>query len=216
MAAKLDEQTATVERLESRMAQLEQELDHEQLINHAGMSYVTQLHLRPSKLTEDLVAAFGLKPVFLFRDLWDVMASLRDHMYTHSLDWSMAQIDANFRDWDEGRQYEFLARTMMPWFIDFYVSWWKSEGRLAVSYEDLLADPATVVERIASWAGIAASPEEIAAAVAATGHSATFNKGGSGRGQAVPEAARAHVRALAAFYPDVDFALLLGRAVVRA
>ena len=188
----------------------EQELDLEQLISHASLSYVSQLHLRPSKLTRELLASFRVKPVFLYRNIWDVLASLRDHMLKHSLDWSMARIDRGYRGWDEARQYEFLARTMMPWFIDFYVSWWHEEGRLAVSYEDLMADPAATVARIADWAGVAAEPAEIARALAETGHSATFNKGGSGRGRAVPQAARAHVEALTAYYPEVDFAPLLG------
>jgi tetratricopeptide (TPR) repeat protein len=188
----------------------EQELDLEQLINHAGMSYVSQLHLRPSRLTMELIAAFRLKPVFLYRNIWDVMASLRDHMMTHSLDWSMARIDRAYRGWDQERQYEFLARTMMPWFIDFYASWWHEDDRLAVSYEDLMADPVASLARIAEWAGVVAEREQIAQALAATGHSATFNKGGSGRGQAVPEAARAHVLGLAAYYPEVDFAPLMG------
>jgi tetratricopeptide (TPR) repeat protein len=34
--------------------------------------------------------------------------------------------------------------------------------------------------------------------------------GGSGRGKSVPETARAHVRALAGFYPEIDFTPLLG------
>jgi tetratricopeptide (TPR) repeat protein len=190
----------------------EQELDLEQLISHAGLSYVSQLHLRPSKLTGQLLDAFAIKPVILIRDIWDVMASLRDHMHTHSMDWSMAQIDPAFRSWEEAQQYEFLAQAMMPWFIDFYVSWSRELGTLAVRYEELMADPTAMVGRIAEWAGIVASPQDIEQALAATGHSATFNKGGSGRGKAVPQAARAHVRALAGFYPDVDFAPLMGAA----
>jgi hypothetical protein len=190
----------------------EQELDLEQLINHHGLSYVSQLHLRPSRLTGELLSAFGVKPVFLFRNIWDVMASLRDHMHSHSLDWSMARIDPAFRDWEEERQYEFLARSMMPWFIDFYVSWSLEETKLTVRYEELMAAPAAVVGRIAEWAGIEASGGEIEQALAETGHAATFNKGGSGRGRAVPAAARAQVEALARFYPHVDFGPLMNGA----
>jgi tetratricopeptide (TPR) repeat protein len=188
----------------------EQELDLEQLVNHQGLSYVSQLHLRPSKQTQELLAGFQVKVVFLYRNIWDVMASLRDHMHTHSMDWSMARIEPSFRGWDEGRQYEFLARAMMPWFIDFYVSWSLEPDRLAVSYEELMADPHATVARIAAWSGIEASQPEIGQALGDTGRAATFNKGGSGRGKAVPEAARAQVRALAAFYPEVDFAPLMG------
>jgi hypothetical protein len=148
--------------------------------------------------------------VFLYRDIWDVMASLRDHMHTHSMDWSMARIEPAFRDWEEGRQYEFLARAMMPWFIDFYVSWSHEPEKLAVSYEALMTDPQATVARIAAWSGIAASAAEIGRALGDAGRAATFNKGGSGRGATVPAAARAHVEALAACYPDVDFTPLLG------
>jgi hypothetical protein len=187
----------------------EQELDLEQLVTHQGMSYVSQLHIKPSEATLDLCRQFGLRPLFLFRNIWDVMASLRDHMYSHVLDWSMARIDSDFRGWDEARQYDFLARTMMPWFVDFYVSWSLVPGRLAVRYEELMADPAATVAGAAEWAGIVASETEIAQALAATGHASTFNKGGSGRGKAVPAAARAHVEALASYYPQVDFTPLL-------
>jgi len=187
----------------------EQELDLEQLINHQGLSYVSQLHLRPSKLSQELLAGFRVKVVFLYRNIWDVMASLRDHMHTHSTDWSMALIEPSFRGWDADRQYEFLARAMMPWFIDFYVSWSQEPDRLAVSYEELMADPEGTVARIAAWAGIVASSAEIGLALGETGRSATFNKGGSGRGRAVPDAARAHVAALAGFYPEVDFTPLM-------
>jgi tetratricopeptide (TPR) repeat protein len=189
----------------------EQELDLEQLINHQGLSYVSQLHLRPSKLTKELLSGFRVKVVFLYRDIWDVMASLRDHMHTHSMDWSMARIEPAFRDWEEGRQYEFLARAMMPWFIDFYVSWSHEPEKLAVSYEALMTDPQATVARIAAWSGIAASAAEIGRALGDAGRAATFNKGGSGRGATVPAAARAHVEALAACYPDVDFTPLMGR-----
>jgi tetratricopeptide (TPR) repeat protein len=188
----------------------EQELDLEQLASHQGSSYVCQLHLRPSALTLELLDAFAIRPLVLYRNIWDVMASLRDHMHHHSLDWSMARVDPAFRSWEEGRQYEFLARAMMPWFIDFYVSWAQIPGILAVSYEALMADPVAMVARVADWAGMPASQSDIAQALAATGRSATFNKGGSGRGKSVPESARAHVRALAGFYPDIDFTPLLG------
>ena len=187
----------------------EQELDLEQLIIHQGMSYVSQLHIKPSAATLDLCGQFGLRPLFLYRNIWDVMASLRDHMYSHVLDWSMARIDSDFRGWDEARQYDFLARTMMPWFIDFYVSWSLVPDKLTVRYEELMADPGAILAGIAEWGGIAASRTEIAEALAATGHSSTFNKGGSGRGKAVPAAARAHVEAMASYYPQVDFTPLL-------
>jgi hypothetical protein len=124
----------------------------------------------------------------------------------------MAQVDLAFRDWDEERQYMFIARTMMPWFVDFYVGWERVPEKLTVTYEALMADPSGTVARVAAWAGIAATGDEIVQALAATGQSATFNKGGSGRGKSVPEAARAHVLALTAHYPDVDFTPLLGSA----
>jgi hypothetical protein len=97
----------------------------------------------------------------------------------------------------------------MPWFIDFYASWSLEPEKLAVSYEDLMADPRGTVARIAAWSGIAASDTEIERALGDTGHSVTFNKGGSGRGRAVPETVRAQVRALAGFYPEIDFTPLM-------
>ena len=71
---------------------------------------------------------------------------------------------------------------------------------------------AGTVAQVAEWAGIAATGDEIVRALGETGQSATFNKGGSGRGASVPEAARARVLALTAHYPDVDFTPLLGSA----
>jgi hypothetical protein len=81
---------------------------------------------------------------------------------------------------------------------------------MVVRYEDLMADPAGAIERIAAWAGIASGDGIVAQALTATGHSATFNKGGSGRGGAVPETVRAEILALTAYYSDVDFSPLVG------
>lgn len=188
----------------------EQVLGIVQLVQYRRINYVSQLHLKPSETTRELMTSFGLRPVVLIRNLWDVMVSLRDHMHHHSLDWSMAQVDPEFCSWDQDRQYDFLARAMMPWFIDFHVSWSRIADKLALNYESLIADPSAVVMRIVEWSGLSVSPEDVAAAVAGVGHARTFNQGGSGRGRAVPESARTHVRALASYYPDVDFVPLLG------
>ena len=187
----------------------EQELDLEQLVIHRDVGFVSQLHIRPSEFTLGLCGRFGIRPIFLYRNIWDVMASLRDHLCRHDLRWSMAHVDPEFRSWDETRQYEFLARTMMPWFVDFYVSWSLVPDKLAIGYERLMADPHSILARIAEWAGIAADPREIDQALAAVGRASTFNKGGSGRGSAVPETARAHVEAVTSYYPQVDFTPLL-------
>ena len=187
----------------------EQVLAVEQLAQYRRINYVSQLHLKPSSVTHELVRAFGLRPVVLTRNLWDVMASLRDHMYGGLFDWSMAQVDSAFLQWDEARQYDFLARAMMPWFIDFHVSWFRVPDKLALRYETLIAEPAATLAHVAEWAHLPASAQDVATAIAKVGRSRTFNKGGSGRGQAVPEAARAHVRALASYYPDVDFTSVL-------
>ncbi len=187
----------------------EQVLGVAQLVQYRRINYVSQLHLKPSQTTHELIREFGLRPVVLVRNLWDVMVSLRDHMHQCSLDWSMAQIDPAFRSWNEDRQYDFLARAMMPWFIDFHVSWSRVADKLALDYETLIAEPSATITRIVEWTGLAASSADVAAALVRVGHAATFNQGGSGRGHAVPESARAHVRALAAYYTDVDFASLL-------
>jgi hypothetical protein len=188
----------------------EQELVLDHLLTYAGTDYVAQHHLRHSEATEQLCALFALRPIVLVRNIFDAMASLRDHLMRFGLDFSMARVDPAFRGWDEGRQYRFIAEMMMPWFVTFYVGWSRAADRLILSYEDLLENPVALVTRAARHAGLAVSADDARAALAAARtRPIHFNRGVSGRGRSLPAAARQRVLDQLAFYPDVDFAPLL-------
>ena len=190
----------------------EQELVLDHLLTYSGTDYVAQHHIRHSEATAELCRLFDLKVVVLVRNLFDIMVSLRDHLMRLGLDFSMARVDPAFRAWDEATQYRFIADMFLPWFVTFYVGWVRAGDRLLIGYEELLCDAPCLVARAAAHAGMAVSPQQALAAVAAARARPTlFNKGVIGRGTAVPAAVRARVLDQLAWYSDVDFTPLIGR-----
>jgi hypothetical protein len=62
----------------------EQELDEVCLQKADGLDYIAQVHVRHSDWTEDMCADYGLTPIVLVRNLFDVVVSLRDHVRNES------------------------------------------------------------------------------------------------------------------------------------
>jgi len=104
--------------------------------------FVAQHHVRHNDETQLLIDTYGLVPIVLVRNLFDVVVSLRDHLVKSSVYTPAAFVDEDFENLPEERQHDFLIDLAMPWYIHFYVSWWKAENKLLVTYEDLVEDPA--------------------------------------------------------------------------
>lgn len=169
--------------------------------------YVAQRHVRHSKTTGALIDAFGVKPIVLVRNIFDIVPSLRDHLVKNAIYMPMAYFTEDMRDWPAEKIDAFIVDMAVPWYFNFFVSWLERPDALRVSFDDLMANKQAEFTRILGYAGLAVSASELAAAIdkADGGGKTRKNQGVAGRGSDLPEALKARIRQYAAYYPGVDF-----------
>jgi hypothetical protein len=167
---------------------------------------VAQHHVRYSEVTEKYMKEFNLKPVVLIRNIYDVVASLIDHHKSESVVYPMAFVPQDIVNWDENRAAKFVASMVMPWYFNFFVSWHNCSDKVQVSYEDLITDPARVVQIICEEWKINVSEQDVVGAVECADSMHTRkNVGIAGRGNKLPEECRNHIKEMATFYSGIDF-----------
>lgn len=169
--------------------------------------FVAQHHVKHNHETQRLIESYGITPVFLVRNIYDVVVSLRDHVVKSAPYTAAAYVDEAMLQWPEDALHDFLVDMALPWYMHFYVSWWKAENRLLVTYEDLVSDPRREVSRIARFGRLGWDDEVFSAVLEKVqgGGSTRKNVGQAGRGEALTEDARARIRRFCSYYPDVDF-----------
>ncbi|KAA1428421.1 sulfotransferase domain-containing protein [Nocardioides antri] len=169
--------------------------------------FVAQHHVKHNHETQSLVDAYGLVPVFLVRNIYDIVISLRDHVVKSAPYTAAAYVDEDMLGWPEERMHDFLVDLALPWYIHFYVSWWKAENRLLVTYEDLTRDPRQQVSRIARFGRLGWDEETFEATLAKVqgGDSTRKNVGQAGRGEVLTQDMRDRIQRYCSYYPDVDF-----------
>lgn len=164
--------------------------------------FVSQAHVRFSAPTEALLGRYSVKTVVLIRDLLDSIVSLRDHIRRESPVWPMAYFDQRHLSMDDDQLDLAIARLMVPWYLNFYFSWHGWHDKLTVRYEEVAAAPETALQRIAEYAGIAASGDDVREAYSLARLRRTrFNSGITGRGAALSDSVRRAVREIADVYP---------------
>ena len=71
--------------------------------------------------------------------------------------WPMGYIDHNFYELSNEKQYDFVIDLIIPWYINFYVSWQRYEKKdslLWITYNELFSDKKGTLEKIMSYYGI--------------------------------------------------------------
>lgn len=194
----------------------EQELYLPRLIDACRRNTVTQQHVRATAANVDLMQRFRIRPVILVRNLFDVVVSIRDHLMIEGTErFPSLYATEHLASLDPQEQYEFLISYAIPWYFNFFVSWYDAmrEGRvdaLTLTYEELSQDWVPGVSRILEHVGIPRGDEEIRRALDAVWARrkglVRFNRGVAGRGlESLNEANQEKLRRMARFYPWVDF-----------
>jgi hypothetical protein len=197
-------------------AENEQELDVPRLLDAYAYGSVTQQHVVANARTVKLLRDFGIRPVVLVRDIFDVVISVRHFLLTEGCGkWpTFFTTDERFRRLDEAAQYEQIVELGLPWYFDFFVSWADVAKRgtletLLLTYDAVASDWADALGRVATFYDLDTSPPAIEAALARTtprASSLRFNQGTPGRGRAaLPRGTADRIRRYTRFYPDVDF-----------
>jgi hypothetical protein len=188
------------------MGRREQTLDVVQLARRDLSRYVCQQHLRYSEDVGELIEEFRLTPVVLTRNLFDAVASVRDHFRDEGPKFPMTTLGPEHAKLSDAELEDLIADLVVPWYVSFYVSW-QGVDCLRTTYDEVRESPREVVASICRRARIEAGVEEIARAVdAARAKGRRLNKGISGRGQTISLPARDKIVALTRHFPKIDFA----------
>ncbi len=185
------------------------------LMNPVGC--VSQLHMKGTYHNAALLKTFGIRPVILVRNIYDILVSLMGDVRRkedlpgfgtglngYSFIWLEHQLVHN----DDERLLDALIDLALPWYVNFYVSWQRlcQQGAVDakwVTYEEMMADKPGTLQSILEFVGarqVVPMSEEILGR-----KFFTFNQGRSGRGhELLSEAQKARVRRQFSYYPDVD------------
>ena len=194
----------------------EQEGDPRMLLQHPNEDIFTpHQHTRASQPTINIINLFRIIPIVLVRNVFDTVISLYDHLHKEANIIPWGYFDEPFYTFDKEKQLSAIIDLCVPWFFNFYVSWYKSgvNGLCNLhwaTYEELTDDPFNCVKDVLEFAGISKTDDEIAGAVGIEQGSETEktrkNVGIKGRGEStLNEEQQARIRKYAEYYPDVDF-----------
>ncbi len=190
-----------------------QDLFYPALLEFAQTPTVTHQHIRATEPNLQLMQAFGLRPVVLVRNLDDVVLSLRDYFTSGAVRGTLFDTDTWMQSPPE-RQADQIIDLVVPWHLEFLASWQRTERQrrvpvLWMRYEEMVADKPAAVAKVLAWHGLEASPDRIAAALAAVEERPgknRFNKGVTGRGrEGLTAAQKDRIRHLMTYFPETDF-----------
>jgi hypothetical protein len=184
-----------------------------------GCGCISQLHMKGTFHNAELMRTFGIKPIILTRRIDDIALSLmhdlkgkaeKSYVGTGRNGYSFIWQDQDTKDMSDERLLDMIVDLAMPWFVNFYVSWYRlceqgSVNALWVTYEELFADKEKAVRKALRFLGLAhdmpIDPEILSRKYF------QFRDGRIGQGASIlsPEQ-RARLRRLFSYYPGVDFA----------
>ncbi len=206
------EQEICLEHLKKEIYKTEllRQMQHQGTVRHIPKprGFVAQMHLRYTKPTATILREHGIVPIVLVRNLFDVVVSMKDHLCNRPVAIPMAYFSTEMRGWPTDRIYAFIADMIIPWYLNFYISWSNAEHVKRVTYEELVQDPKATLGDIADHVGLPHDSESLDIAVSEAQTRTPRNVGIVGRGEQLPMAVKERIRQLAAYYDDHDFSPL--------
>jgi len=189
---------------------IEQEIYLPRVIDGFGCGRVVQQHFRANGANLDI------EPVVVVRNIFDLVASIRDHLLNERPDNLPAVYTTDdFLGFSPSRQLDFVIDMVVPWYITYYVSWYQAEKQreirfLWITYEELVADWGTGIRRILDFFGMQKPDVAIARAIETTRaepkERTRLNVGVPGRAYALlSDSQRERIVRLTQYYPHVDF-----------
>jgi hypothetical protein len=196
----------------------EQSLYLPKLIDNYDVGTVTHLHLRATDSAIDLMRMFSIRPVILVRNIFDIVVSIRDHLFNEGYEFPTFFCDETINRLDEQSQFDFIIEHGIPWYFNFYVSWHQAVARkrtdgLWLKYEEIVSDWHQTLRSVADFYRINKTDAEIDHALQMTSAKSKkktrLNKGVAGRNlTALTDQQRDRIAGMTRFYPDVDFSNL--------
>ena len=193
----------------------EQSLYLPKLIDNYDVGTVTHLHLRATDSAIDLMRMFSIRPVILVRNIFDIVVSIRDHLFNEGYEFPTFFCDQAINRLDEQSQFDFIIEHGIPWYFNFYVSWHQAVAKkhtegLWLKYEEIVTDWHQTLRTVADFYRLDKTEAEIDRALqqtlAKSKKKTRLNKGVAGRNlTALTDRQRDRIARMARFYPDIDF-----------
>jgi hypothetical protein len=182
---------------------VEQELSPVRLVRYSHLAYITHQHVRNSLWTQRAIRHYGLTPVVLVRDLFDVVISLRDYIRNEVHRVPMAFFTKAHATLPDQTLEEMIVRLAMPWYVNFYAGWRMDDQAMFIDYSDLMASPIDVILSILDKIRINRDRADIAGVLKRVGSYIRPNVGVEGRGQSLSAETRSALLHLLDFYPEL-------------
>ena len=179
----------------------EQELSELRLIPgkaRRNIFLIGQHHVRCSDETLRLVDRFGISVIVLRRNLFDAVASIRDHVRREDHVAPMIYLSKEMVRLPDDELEVALARFAIPWYLNFHMSWRGYDKAVQVDYEDIRSDALGTANRVLQAIGLSSSNTIVDAREVMT--SSRYNVGVSGRGAEIAPEARQIIRDQVSFY----------------
>lgn len=168
---------------------------------------VAQHHVRASDYTLELIDKHDITPIVLVRNVYDCCVSYADHLSKESTVIPTAFFDEEMAEQPFERRLDAVFDLVLPWYFNFYVSWWRAKPSAIVTYEDFILGSATEKHATLTNLGLPVSLEDVTRAQElASMQASRLNVGKAGRGKQFERRYGRRVRRLAGYYSDVDFA----------
>jgi hypothetical protein len=179
---------------------------------------VSHLHMKGTFHNARLMRRFGIKPILLVRRIEDIVVSLQHDLKQKALSplsasgaegYSFVWLDQWAKDMSEERRLDMIIDLAVPWFVNFYVSWYRlcEQGKvdaLWLTYEQMFANTESTLRQVLQFLGFG-TVGPIDPALLRRRY-ATFRDGRVGQGaETLSAAQRARIQALFSYYPTVDF-----------
>jgi hypothetical protein len=166
-------------------AQSEQDLSASKLARVWRQS-VLQQHVKATRTNLELIVRYRMRPIVQTRSLFDVVASLYDHLQHDPRSLPCGYISAEYVRLPWSKRVDYLIHVHLPWYFNFVLSWREAAAHVevcTVTYEQFFSNQSGELSRIAAFYGLRFTASRISAAIAQAARADTrFNIGVSGRG----------------------------------
>ena len=169
----------------------EQDVFEVRLQGLIGLNAIIQQHAKGTLNNINLMRKYSIKPIFLTRNIYDVIVSLSDHTEKEDSKYPMGYIHPEYAEMNVDEKREFLIVNVIPWYLDFYISWRDASTEMEVlwiSYENFFADQPAELKKIMKFYGLESDYTEknLKDSIATMPNSGNrLNIGKTGRGEAL-------------------------------
>ena len=183
----------------------EHEISVDKILVNLNKNFIASAHCRHAESTERILKCFSIRPVVLVRNIFDIFPSLYDHIKENPV-LPMGYVPDEILLDKKEITYQFIAEMIIPWYLNFYITWYEVKNKLFLTYEELLANPEKTLTKVVDYVGLNCKQSDILESIEKAKTQFTRkNVGITGRGNEVPNDVKNYVIHLCKYYKDIDF-----------